>query len=79
MAANPLVGQWPGVRYSGMVKALYPILLATASVGDLQHRYYFGIRTPDGDEYEENYDDPGNVAESLIATDHESIPKPPNS
>jgi hypothetical protein len=78
MAANPLVGQWLGVRYSGVVGVLYHILLATASVGDLQHRYCLGIRTPDGDEYEESYDDPGNVAEALMATDH-SIPKSPNS
>ena len=64
MVANPLAGQWLGVQDSKVTGVRHHIRLATASARDEQHRFCLIVCTPNGDEYEEVYDDPGNVTRS---------------
>ena len=69
-----LVGSYLGVRYNVAGGPLYHMRYICASVGDPAFPYDLVCRTPDGDTYEERYNQQQSIMDVKIATDFQTIP-----
>ncbi len=80
MAGQAMIGRFLGVAYRGVGgPRLFHIRYVSAAADNPARPYAFAIRTPDGDEYEENYDDAALVSEIALANDHRSIAGVPDA
>ena len=68
-----LVGTYLGVKYNVAGGPLYHVRYVCAAACDPAFPYDLVCRTPDGDTYEERFNQQQNVSDVKVATDHQSI------
>ena len=69
-----LVGTYLGVKYNVGGPYLYHVRYIAAAVGDPNFPYALVGRSPDGDTYEERYNNGNDIVDVKIASDYQTIP-----